>query len=106
VNKNLRRFWTTTASTAVISASVIGPAIATGGKYDDGEEAGDPLGMLNVILLFVILPLGITAVIALLTLAPGWASAARKSTQGGFLDDPTLSDRQVEAKSAKREISY
>ena len=106
MNTNLRRFWATTASTAVISVSAIVPAIADGGKYDDGQDAGSPLGMLNVILIFVILPIGITAVIALLTLAPGWASAARNSTKGGFLDDPTLGDRQVEAKAEKREISY
>jgi len=103
---NLRRVWAATASTAIISALAIVPAIATGGKYDDGQEAGAPLGMLNVILLFVILPLGVASIVALLTLAPGWTSAARKSTQGGFLDDPTLSDRQIEAKVSQREISY
>jgi hypothetical protein len=106
VNTNLKRLWATTSSTAVISATAILPAFANGGKYDDGQDAGEPLGMLNAILLFVILPLGIISLITVLTMAPGWASAARKSTKGGFLDDPTLGDRQVESNSAKRELSY
>ena len=64
------------------------------------------MGTLSAILWFVVLPLTITGIIALLTMGPSWTSAARKSTKDGFLDDPTLSDRQVDAKTASREISY
>lgn len=106
MNSKLRRIWATTASTAVLSATVIVPAMANGGKYDDGQEAGEPLGMMNAILWFVILPLSVTGLIALLTLAPGWTSSARKATKGGFLDDPTAADRQVESKNSRSEISY
>jgi len=102
---NMRRIWAVTGSSAVIAATTVIPAIANSGKYDDGQEAGDPIGLMNAILWFVILPISISAIIALLVLAPGWNSAARKSTQGGFLDDPTLADRQVDAKSAQGEIS-
>lgn len=102
---NMRRIWAVTAATAVVSVSAIVPAVANGGKYDDGQEAGEPIGLMNAILWFVVLPLSISAIIALLVLAPGWNSSARKSTQGGFLDDPTLADRQVESKSARGEIS-
>ena len=102
---NIRRIWAVTAATAVVSTSVIVPALANNGKYDDGQEAGEPIGLMNAILWFVILPLSISAIIALLVLAPGWNSSARKSTQGGFLDDPTLADRQVEANSSLGQIS-
>ena len=102
---NLRRIWATTASTALISAAAL-PAFAESTKRDDGDQPGEPMGTLSAILWFVVLPLTITGIIALLTLGPSWTSAARKSTKGGFLDDPTLADRQVEAGTEKREISY
>ncbi len=104
---NMRRIWAVTAATTVVSVSAIVPAIAntSNGKYDDGQEAGDPIGLMNAILWFVLLPASISAIIALLVLAPGWNSSARKSTQGGFLDDPTLADRQVTAETKRGEIS-
>ena len=84
-----------TLATAVLSATLISPAFAEDLKRDDGDQPGEPMGTLNAILWFVVLPLAITGIIALLTMGPSWTSAARKSTRGGYLDDPTLSDRQV-----------
>jgi hypothetical protein len=84
-----------TLATAVLSATLISPAFAEDLKRDDGDQPGEPMGTLNAILWFVVLPATITGIIALLTMGPSWTSAARKSTRGGYLDDPTLSDRQV-----------
>jgi hypothetical protein len=58
-------------------------------KRDDGDQPGTGLGVQGAILWFVILPLAIYAVIALLVMGPGWVSAAKKSATNGFLDDPT-----------------
>jgi hypothetical protein len=92
---SIRRFWSTTATFAVLASTSVSTAFAEDLKRDDGDEPGDPMGTLNAILWFVVLPLAITVIITLLTLGPSWTSAARKSTRDGYLDDPTLSDRQV-----------
>lgn len=84
-----------TVAAAVLSATLISPAFAEATKRDDGDQPGEPMGMLNAILWFVVLPVAITGIIALLTMGSSWTSAARKSTRDGYLDDPTLSDRQV-----------
>jgi hypothetical protein len=91
----IRRVWSTTAAVAVLTATSVSTAVADELKRDDGDQPGEPMGTLNAILWFVVLPLTITGIITLLTLGPSWTSAARKSTRGGYLDDPTLSDRQV-----------
>ena len=91
---------------AILASTSIAPAFAESTKRDDGDQPGEPMGTLSAILWFVVLPLTITGIIALLTLGPSWTSAARNSTRGGYLDDPTLSDNQIDAASAKREISY
>jgi hypothetical protein len=96
MTKSIRRIWSTTASIAVLTATSASAAFAEDLKRDDGDQPGEPLGTLNAILWFVVLPLAITGIIALLTLGPSWTSAARKSTRNGYLDDPTLSDRQVD----------
>lgn len=84
-----------TLAVAILSATTISPAFAETTKRDDGDQPGEPMGTLSAILWFVILPLTISGIIALLTMGPSWTSAARKSTRDGFLDDPTLSDRQM-----------
>lgn len=84
-----------TLAVAVLSATSISPAFAETTKRDDGDQPGEPMGTLNAILWFVVLPVAITGIIALLTMGPSWTSAARKSTRDGYLDDPTLSERQV-----------
>ncbi len=103
---SIRRIWSTSSAVAVLVSTSVAPAFAESTKRDDGDQPGEPMGTLNAILWFVVLPLAISGLIALLTLGPSWTSAARKSTKGGFLDDPTLGDRQVESDTAKREISY
>lgn len=103
---SIRRFWTSSTAAAVLISTSVTPAFAESTKRDDGDQPGEPMGTLNAILWFVVLPLAIAGIIALFTLGPSWSSAARKSTKDGFLDDPTLGDRQVEADSAKREITY
>lgn len=101
----IRRIWSTSSAIAILLSTSVAPAFAESTKRDDGDQPGVPMGTLSAILWFVVLPLTITGIIALLTLGPSWTSAARNSTKGGFLDDPTLADRQVEANSIKREIS-
>lgn len=103
---SIRRIWSTSSVLAILTSTAIAPAFAETTKRDDGDQPGEPMGTLNAILWFVVLPIAISGIIALLTMGPSWTSAARKSTRGGYLDDPTLSDRQVDAKAAKREISY
>jgi hypothetical protein len=92
---SIRRIWSTTAALAVLTSASVSTAFAEDLKRDDGDQPGEPMGTLNAILWFVVLPLVITGIITLLTLGPSWTSAARKSTRGGYLDDPTLADRQV-----------
>ena len=94
----IRRFWSTTSAAAVLIATSASAAFAEDLKRDDGDQPGEPMGTLNAILWFVVLPLAITGIITLLTLGPSWTSAARKSTRDGYLDDPTLSDRQIDGK--------
>ena len=87
-----------------MASTSVSTAFADELKRDDGDQPGEPMGTLNAILWFVVLPLTITGIITLLTLGPSWTSAARKSTRGGYLDDPTLSDRQV-SESERSQIS-
>lgn len=88
INNRIRRVWAVASSAAVVSATAVAPVLANN-KYDDGEERGASLSLGNTILIFVVLPTVITLVISALVLAPGWTSAARKSTNDGYLDDPT-----------------
>jgi len=78
----------TCVSGAVIAASTVTPVLADS-RRDDGDQPGASLSFLATVLWFVILPLAIYAVIALLVMGPGWVSAAKKSAANGFLDDPT-----------------
>ena len=95
MKRSLRRIWSTTSALVVLALTSVSPAFAESTKRDDGDQPGEPMGTLNAILWFVVLPLAITGIITLLTLGPSWTNSARKSTRGGYLDDPTLSDRQV-----------
>jgi len=102
---SIRRIWSSSAAAAILVTTSVAPAFAESTKRDDGDQPGEPMGTLSAILWFVVLPLTITAMIALLTLGPSWTSAARKSTRGGYLDDPTLADREV-AGSERSQIGY
>ena len=99
------RIWATTSATLVLSATAIYPAMAESIKRDDGDEPGEPMGTLNAILWFVVLPLVITGIITLLTLGPSWTSAAKNSTRGGYLDDPTSGDKQL-LPTERSQITY
>jgi hypothetical protein len=103
---SIRRLWSSSSVAAVLVSTSVSPAFAESTKRDDGDQPGEAIGTLNAILWFVVLPLAISGIIALLTMGPSWTSAARKSTRDGYLDDPTLSDRQIETNGDKREISY
>jgi hypothetical protein len=92
---SIRRIWSTSSAVAILVSTSVSPAFAESTKRDDGDQPGEPMGTLNAILWFVVLPLAISGIISLLTLGPSWTSAARKSTRGGYLDDPTLADREV-----------
>lgn len=89
INNRIRRVWAVASSTAVVAATSVAPVLA-GSKNDDGEERGASLSLGHTILIFVVIPLAITLVISALVLAPGWTSAARKSTNDGYLDDPSV----------------
>jgi hypothetical protein len=106
MTRRIRRFWAATLAVSVLAVASVSPAIAEATKRDDGDEPGEPMGTLNAILWFVVLPLAIYGIIALLTMGPSWTSAARKSTRGGYLDDPTLSDRQVTESERSQISSY
>jgi len=97
----MKRAFATCTSALVIAASATLPALAAG-KRDDGDEPGAGLGSAQAILLFVVLPIAISGLIALFVLAPGWTKSAREATNGGFLDDPSV--RQVEEASARNQI--
>ena len=99
----MRRVFATTSSVAVLTATAIAPAIA-GSKNDDGEDRGTAMSLTSAILWFVVLPLAISGVIALLVAAPGWIRSAQVSTENGFLDDPTRADRLEVASTSQREI--
>jgi hypothetical protein len=100
-----RRIWATTTATVILSATAIYPVLAETIKRDDGDEPGEPMGTLSAILWFVVLPLAITGIITLLTLGPSWTSAAKNSTRDGYLDDPTLSEKQIPP-SERSQITY
>ena len=100
-----RRIWATTTATAILSVTAIYPVLAETIKRDDGDEPGEPMGTLNAILWFVVLPLAITGIITLLTLGPSWTSAAKNSTRDGYLDDPTLGEKQIPP-SERSQINY
>ena len=84
----LRRTIAVCTSTLTIFGLSTLPALAAG-KRDDGDEPGAGLGTAHAILLFVLLPIAISGLIALFVLAPGWTKSAQQATHGGFLDDPT-----------------
>lgn len=100
---NLRKVAMTVSSVAVISASVVGPAFA-GTHNDDGEDRGTPMSLTQVILWFVVSPIAISGLISLTVMAPGWVRKARASSVNGFLDDPTLADRQITGHHARAQI--
>ena len=79
---SIRRIWSTSSAVAVLVSTSVAPAFAESTKRDDGDQPGEPMGTLNAILWFVVLPLAISGLIALLTMGPSWTSAARKSTKG------------------------
>ena len=96
MNLNLRRAVTTISSVTIVSVSVVAPVFASGNS-DDGEDRGTPMPLTTAVLLFVVTPILVSFGIALLVSLPGWVRKAKASTVNGFLDDPTLADRQVES---------
>ena len=70
------------------------PVLASGNS-DDGEDRGTPMPLTTAVLLFVVTPILTSVAIALLVSLPSWVRKAKASTVNGFLDDPTLADRQT-----------
>lgn len=103
VNVHIKRAFAICTSAFVIAASTTIPALA-GGHHDDGDQPGTGMGATRAILLFVLLPMAISGLIALFVLAPGWTKSARAATTGGFLDDPSA--REVDGKSPRAQIEY
>ena len=87
----------------MLTATAIGPVLASG-KNDDGEDRGTPMPLWWAIVLFGVVPLLISAAISLIVLVPDWSARARKSTRGGYLDDPTLADRAALSQRSHAEI--
>jgi hypothetical protein len=102
---SIRRLWSISSVVAILVSTSVSPAFAESTKRDDGDQPGEAMGTLSAILWFVLLPLTISGIIALLTMGPSWTSAARKSTRDGYLDDPTLADREVSG-SDRNQIGY
>jgi hypothetical protein len=102
---SIRRLWSISSVAAVLVSTSVSQAFADSTKRDDGDQPGEAMGTLSAILWFVVLPLAISGIIALFTLGPSWTSAARKSTRDGYLDDPTLADREVSGND-RSQIGY
>jgi len=105
MKSSIRRLWSSSSAVAILVLTSVSPAFAESTKRDDGDQPGEPMGTLNAILWFVVLPLTIYGILALLTMGPSWTSAARKSTRDGYLDDPTLADREVSGRE-RNQIGY
>jgi len=105
VNIKIRSISSVAISGAVLAATTFVPAFATT-KRDDGDEPGQGLGTLGAILWFVLLPMAISGFIALLVMGPGWVSAAKKSAENGFLDDPTSGDSSNVNKPEVAALTY
>ena len=105
MTNNFRRLSAIASATLVLGATAVVPVFATN-KRDDGDDTGTGIGTASAIIYFVLVPLAISGVIALLVLAPGWTKNARNSTRGGFLDDPTLADRQVAQATERTQINH
>lgn len=105
MTSNLRRLSAIASTTFVLGATAVAPTLATT-KRDDGDDPGTGIGTASAIIYFVLIPLAISGLIALLVLAPGWTKNARNSTRGGFLDDPTLADRQVAQATERAQITH
>jgi hypothetical protein len=65
MTRSIRRIWSTTSAAAVLTATSVSTAFADELKRDDGDQPGDPMGTLNAILWFVVLPLVIIGIITL-----------------------------------------
>ena len=95
----MRRLVTGSSSAAVLAVTAIAPALA-GSKNDDGEERGDTFSTVESFLLFFVTPLAFIALTTVLVYAPTWIGKAKSSARGGFLDDPTLADKQTADRKA------
>ena len=104
VTIKIRQSLSVISATLVIGATALAPVFASGGKRDDGDEPGAGMGTSNAIILFVLVPLAISAIIAIAVLAPGWTSSARKATKNGFLDDPN--NDQLSAGPERAKLTY
>lgn len=105
VNIKIRSISSVVISGAVIAATTFVPVLATT-KRDDGDDPGQGLGTQGAILWFVLLPMAISGIIALLVMGPGWVSTAKKSAENGFLDDPTSADSLIANKPEVAALTY
>lgn len=104
MSKNFRKALSVCVSSGVVALASAMPVLADN-KHDDGDQPGQGLGVQGAILWFVILPLAIYAIIALLVMGPGWVSTAKKSSANGFLDDPT-GEKPVGSKPETASLTY
>ena len=100
----MRRAAAATVCTLVLTSASLAPAIA--GTQDwDGQDRGEPMSLGEAIVIFAVIPLAISGLLAALVLVPDWFRKAKASTRGGFLDDPTLADREAIEPSARAQIT-
>lgn len=105
MNNRIRAIASVCFASTIVTVTAIAPVWA-GTKRDDGDDPGQGLGVQGAILWFVLLPLAISGIIALLVMGPGWVSAAKKSAPNGFLDDPTASAQPVSDKPEVASLTY
>jgi hypothetical protein len=71
---------------AVVTASLIAlaavPAAAMAGPLDDTPGKAHPLGLVNGLLIFLVAPVGVFLIVAVLTLRPGSAPKAQRYRPG------------------------
>ena len=99
MSRNLRaraRAAVVVSVTVAATTMVASPAWASL-KRDDGDQPGDPMSVGTALLLFVGLPLTISAVIWLLVLAPGWTRGGRASSADAWTGDPLVLDSSAPA---------
>ena len=105
VTHTLRRAAAASLSVAFIAAATAAPALA--GNTDwDGQDRGHAMSITNAILVFAVIPAAISGLLAGFILVPDWFRKAKASTRGGYLDDPTLADREALETATRAELTH
>jgi len=84
----MRVFTRRAARAIAIAAGLTAPAAGSVAAFAADGENPDPLGVGQTVLIFVVLPIGISLVILLLTYLPSWFRAPRYRPTRAWDHDP------------------